>query len=121
MQADDERQAVRISAGEIGGPSAGLVFALGVIDLLTDGDLTGGSRIAATGTINPDGKVGAIGGIKQKVVSTDGEGAELFLVPNANEKEAKAKAKRIGSEMEIVGVETLQEAMDAIASYLAEH
>ena len=115
-----ERQALRISAGEIGGPSAGLVFALGAIDLLTDGDLTGGARIAATGTIDPDGKVGAIGGIKQKVVATDGEGAELFLVPKANEGDAKAKANRMGSKMKIVGVQTLREATDAIASFLRE-
>ncbi|MCR2804968.1 S16 family serine protease [Paenibacillus soyae] len=120
VQAVDERQALRISAGEIGGPSAGLVFALGAIDLLTDGDLTGGARIAATGTIDPDGKVGAIGGIKQKVVATDGEGAELFLVPKANEGDAKAKSKRMGSKMKIVGVQTLREATDAIASFLRE-
>lgn len=109
-----------IAAGEIGGPSAGLVFALGAVDLLTEGDLTGGALIAATGTITPDGKVGAIGGIKQKVVATDDNGAELFLVPKGNEEDAKAKAKRMNSSMEIAGVESLKEAMDAIASFLAQ-
>lgn len=118
VQAVEEGQALRISAGEIGGPSAGLVFTLGAIDLLTEGDLAGGARIAATGTIDPDGNVGAIGGIKQKVVATDREDAELFLVPKANEMDARAKAKRMGSKMEIVGVETLREATDAIASFL---
>ncbi|MEK3882091.1 S16 family serine protease [Paenibacillus sp. PL2-23] len=117
VQAEQEEQSLRISAREIGGPSAGLVFALAAIDLLTEGDLTGGGRIAATGTIDPSGRIGAIGGIKQKVVSTDAEGASLFLVPKANEGAAAAKARSMGSDMQIVGVETLQEAMNAVASF----
>jgi len=117
VEAINEKQRLSISAGEIGGPSAGLVFTLGAIDLLTDGDLTRGARIAATGTISPDGKVGAIGGIKQKVVSTSGEGARLFLVPKANEKDALGKAKSIKTAMKIVGVETLQDALDAINEF----
>lgn len=120
IKAESSQHELRISAGEIGGPSAGLVFALGAVDLLTDGDLTGGARIAATGTMTPGGKVGAVGGIKQKVVATDENGAELFLVPKGNEADAKAKAKRMGSSMEVVGVETLEEAMAVIASYLEQ-
>lgn len=112
----DQDKQLAIAAGEIGGPSAGLVFALGAIDLLTEGDLTGGEQIAATGTIDAGGKVGAIGGIKQKVVVTSREGAALFIVPKQNEKEAQAKAKSMESKMKIVGVETLKEAMEAIAS-----
>lgn len=113
----DSRYAVRIHAGEIGGPSAGLVFALQVIDLLTEGDLTKGARIAATGTITADGKVGAIGGVKQKVVATSEAGAELFLVPKANEKEARSKAKAMKTDMAVTGVGTLQEAIEAIAEF----
>lgn len=120
VKASNSEHELLISAGEIGGPSAGLVFALGAVDLLTEGDLTGGALIAATGTITPNGKIGAIGGIKQKVVSTDKNGAELFLVPKGNEKDAKAKAKRMGTSMKIVGVETLKEAMNAIASFLEQ-
>ncbi|WP_182914357.1 S16 family serine protease [Paenibacillus sp. 1011MAR3C5] len=117
VEATHQKQRLSISAGEIGGPSAGLVFTLGAIDLLTEGDLTQGARIAATGTISPDGKVGAIGGIKQKVVSTSGEGAELFLVPKANERDALSKSKSIKTDMKIVGVDTLQDALDAIAAF----
>lgn len=117
VEAARKEQRLTISAGEIGGPSAGLVFTLGAIDLLTEGDLTLGARIAATGTISPEGKVGAIGGIKQKVVATSGEGAELFIVPKANEKDALGKVKSMGSSMKIIGVETLQEALDAIAAF----
>ncbi|WP_165861172.1 S16 family serine protease [Paenibacillus paeoniae] len=117
VEATHKEQRLTISAGEIGGPSAGLVFTLGAIDLLTEGDLTQGARIAATGTISPEGKVGAIGGIKQKVVSTSEEGAKLFLVPKSNERDALSKAKSIKTDMKIVGVDTLQEALDAIAAF----
>ncbi|MEF2244606.1 S16 family serine protease [Paenibacillus sp. IITD108] len=106
--------AIDIKAGEIGGPSAGLVFALHAIDLLTEGDLTEGLVIAATGTINSTGQVGAIGGIKQKVVITSKQGVQLFLVPKANEKEAVAKAKSLHTAMQVVGVSTLQDAIAAI-------
>ncbi|WP_162848496.1 S16 family serine protease [Paenibacillus nanensis] len=118
IKAENRLQELHISTDEIGGPSAGLVFALGAVNLLTEGDLTGGVKIAATGTITPEGKVGVIGGIMQKVVSTDQNGAELFLVPKGNEADAKSKARKMGTSMEIVGVESLEEAMDAIASFL---
>lgn len=108
---------IAIGAGEIGGPSAGLVFALQAINLLTEEDLTGGARIAATGTITAEGRVGPIGGIRQKVVSTSAEGADLFLVPKSNEQEARSKAASLETKMIIVGVDSLQEAIEAIASY----
>jgi len=118
LEPADAGNSIKVSAGSIGGPSAGLVFALQVIDLLTSGDMTGGRRIAATGTIAPDGTVGAIGGIKQKVVITSKEGAELFLVPANNYKEAAAKAKAIGTDMEIVSVETLSDAVRQVSSFI---
>ncbi|MDQ0113032.1 S16 family serine protease [Paenibacillus harenae] len=119
LEPGDARKRLAIKAGDIGGPSAGLVFALQSIDLLTVGDLTGGSRIAATGTITPDGKVGPIGGIKQKVVITSREGAQLFLVPEGNYKEAKAKAKQLGTAMEVVGVTNLKDALGKIKQFNA--
>ncbi|WP_168122290.1 S16 family serine protease [Paenibacillus sp. HB172176] len=118
---EQTEQTISISAGEIGGPSAGLVFALAAVDLLTEGDMTAGERIAATGTITTEGRVGAIGGIKQKVVSTSEEGAQLFLVPKENEKAARKEAKAIGSSMKIVGVGSLKEAIAAIASFAETH
>ncbi|MFD0959434.1 S16 family serine protease [Paenibacillus chungangensis] len=115
--AEEASQQLAITANGIGGPSAGLVFALQGINLLTEEKLADDIRIAATGTIAPDGKVGAIGGVRQKVVSTSLQGAELFLVPKDNEREARRKSKAIGSEMKIVGISTLEEALAAIADY----
>ncbi|GKU78581.1 PDZ domain-containing protein [Paenibacillus sp. L3-i20] len=117
IKSNDKNQQLTIAAGEIGGPSAGLVFTLQAIDLLSEGDLTGGAQIAATGTIDVEGKIGAIGGIKQKVVITSQQGAELFLVPKQNEKAARAKAKAMGTKMDIVAVETLQDAINAISAH----
>ena len=79
---------VTISLGDIGGPSAGLMFALGIIDKLEPGSLTGGRFIAGTGTIDDDGVVGPIGGIQQKLIGARQRGATVFLVPAANCAEA---------------------------------
>ena len=75
---------IEISSGDVGGPSAGLMFSLGLYDLLTPDDLTAGRTIAGTGTIGPDGKVGPIGGITDKVVAAERVGASVFLVPSQN-------------------------------------
>ena len=72
---------VQISSGEIGGPSAGLMWALGLYDLLTPGDLTGGRTIAGTGQIALDGTVIPIGGIEEKLTAAADAGATVFLVP----------------------------------------
>ncbi|GAC1444796.1 MAG: PDZ domain-containing protein [Mycobacteriales bacterium] len=79
---------VTISLGDIGGPSAGLMFALGIIDKLEPGSLTDGRFIAGTGTIDDDGAVGPIGGIQQKLIGARRRGATVFLVPAANCAEA---------------------------------
>ncbi|MEV0591481.1 YlbL family protein [Nonomuraea cavernae] len=79
---------VDISVGDVGGPSAGLMFSLGIIDKLTPGQLTGGKDIAGTGTITPNGQVGAIGGIAQKMVGARKSGASVFLTPAENCDEA---------------------------------
>jgi PDZ domain-containing protein len=99
---------VKINSGDIGGPSAGLMFALSIINRLSPVDLTHGYRIAGTGTIDPDGNVGPIGGVKQKVIGARVSGARYFFVPaNENYDEAKPYAKGIT----LVPVYTLDEAI----------
>ena len=83
---------MKIDLDEIGGPSAGLMFTLGIIDKLKPEDLTGGKIIAGTGTIDDEGEVGPIGGIPQKLVGAKDAGAQLFLVPTGNCAEALRNA-----------------------------
>lgn len=104
---------VNISSGDIGGPSAGLTFALGLYDALTPGDLTQSRIIAGTGTIGLDGKVGPIGGITDKVVAAERVGATVFLVPKANM--AELKGVDTGG-MKLIPVGTFQEAVDALSA-----
>jgi PDZ domain-containing protein len=75
---------VTFATRDVGGPSAGMMFALGIYDLLTPGELTGGQAVAGTGTIDPAGRVGPIGGIAQKLVGARSAGARWFLAPQAN-------------------------------------
>jgi PDZ domain-containing protein len=72
---------ITIDSGDVGGPSAGLMWALGLYELMTPGDLTGGRTIAGTGTIDLSGNVGPIGGIRDKVVAAQHAGASIFLAP----------------------------------------
>src|SRR5258708_25160585 len=102
---------VSIALNDVGGPSAGLMFALGIYDRLTPGDLTGGHVIAGTGSIDDDGTVGPIGGIQQKLVAAKAHGATYFLVPAGNWDEAK-KAKPKG--MKLVEVHSLEEGIAAV-------
>ncbi|WP_052339180.1 PDZ domain-containing protein [Gorillibacterium massiliense] len=81
IRSDDPTKQVSIDAGEIGGPSAGLMFTLEIINQLIPEDLTKGYRIAGTGTIDKDGNVGVIGGIQYKVTAADREHAEIFFAP----------------------------------------
>jgi len=99
---------ISIEAGDVGGPSAGMMHTIAIIDALTEGELTGGRVIAGTGTIQLDGSVGSIGGIRQKVVGAEAAGAEYILVPAGNY-EAAITAER--SSIEIVSVATLDEAV----------
>ncbi|OMF37413.1 hypothetical protein BK133_04985 [Paenibacillus sp. FSL H8-0548] len=115
----DSNKTLHIAAGEIGGPSAGLVFALQSLDLLTEGDLSGGERIAATGTLTADGVVGPIGGMKQKIMIASQEGAQLFLVPAENYKSAVETVNSLKTEMVVASVSTLQEAMEQIEAFRA--
>jgi Lon-like protease len=107
---------LKIELDRIGGPSAGLMFALGIIDKLTAEDLTGGLVIAGTGTIDDVGRVGAIGGIPQKLIGAREAGAEVFLVPAANCAEAVRNSQ---PGLLLVKVATLQEALAALATLRA--
>ncbi|NIK68784.1 S16 family serine protease [Paenibacillus sp. BK720] len=114
LQPDDDSKKIMIAANDVGGPSAGLMFALQSLNLLLNEDFTRGLRIAGTGTIDKDGKVGSIGAISLKVVTAEQAGAELFLAPTDNYKEAAAKAKELRSEMKVVPVTSLGSAIAAI-------
>jgi PDZ domain-containing protein len=113
---------VRIQAGEIGGPSAGLMFSLEVLDRLLPWDLTKGYRIAGTGTITDTGEVGQIGGIRHKIVAAYREHAEIFLCPkdvrpgDDNERTAKETARRLGLKITVVPVSSLEEAVRYLES-----
>jgi len=102
---------VDINVGEVGGPSAGLMFSLGIYDKLTPGSLTGGKSIAGTGTIDPSGKVGAIGGIEQKMIGAKRAGATIFLTPAGNCADA---VRAVPEGLRLVKVETLEGAIKAL-------
>ncbi|MBB5871709.1 PDZ domain-containing protein [Allocatelliglobosispora scoriae] len=104
---------LKIHLDDVGGPSAGLMFALGIIDKLTPADLTGGKIIAGTGTIDDNGTVGPIGGIAQKLVGAKDADAAYFLTPAANCDEAKANAV---DGLTLVKVGTLDEGLDALTA-----
>ncbi|RDI68842.1 PDZ domain-containing protein [Nocardia pseudobrasiliensis] len=102
---------VTFNLADIGGPSAGLMFSLALIDKLSSGNLNGGKFIAGTGTIDPDGKVGPIGGIQYKMMAARDAGAETFLVPADNCNEAK---ERTPSGLRLVRVDTLTSAVQSL-------
>jgi Lon-like protease len=107
---------INFNLANIGGPSAGLVFSLAVIDKLTTGDLSGDRFVAGTGTINSDGKVGSIGGITHKILAAHEAGASVFLVPADNCDEAKS-AHQDG--IDLVKVNKLGDAVDALKALSA--
>ncbi|MCQ9133278.1 MULTISPECIES: PDZ domain-containing protein [Streptomyces] len=102
---------VDIKLADVGGPSAGLMFALGIYDKLTPGSLTGGTFVAGTGTIDDDGKVGPIGGIEMKTVGARSQGARYFLTPAEN---CAAAAKDTPSGLRLVKVHTIDDALGAL-------
>jgi PDZ domain-containing protein len=107
---------VKIDTGKISGPSAGLAFTLTIIDDLTPGDLTAGKKVAVTGTIEPGGAVGPIGGVEQKAVAADRAGAKLFIVPMPELKDARARA----GDMKVVGIRTLDDALTELTKFGGE-
>ena len=107
---------IGISTADIGGPSAGLAFTIAILDELTEGSLTGRGKVAATGTINEDGTVGAIGALPQKAVAVRDAGVTLFLVPSSQSDDEIERARAAaGSGVRIVPVETLSDALKALA------
>jgi len=107
---------VTIQLDDVGGPSAGTMFALGIIDTLTPGELTGGEDIAGTGTITADGQVGAIGGIRQKLYGARDAGSDFFLAPASNCNEVVG---HVPDGLQVVSVETLSDALAAVEAIAA--
>lgn len=103
----------------IGGPSAGLMFAITVYDLLTKGSLTHGQEIAGTGEIDPEGHVGPIGGVQQKIAAAQRDGARLFLVPKDNCAEAMA-ASYDADRMRLVRADTVEQAIQQIQKWATD-
>lgn len=102
---------IRFDLGQqLGGPSAGMVFALAIYDKVTPGDLLRDLHVAGTGQISPDGVVGGIGGIQQKIAAADASGATVFLVPAANCDDLAG----LTTDLKLVKVATLPEAVDAV-------
>jgi PDZ domain-containing protein len=98
---------INIETGPVSGPSAGMMFVLEILDRLLPENLTGGHRIGGTGTIALDGKVGGIGGVKQKVLAAERAGIEYFIVPAENYKEALQAA----TSLKVISVNNLEEAL----------
>ena len=109
---------VTITVGDIGGPSAGLMFALGIIDKLTPMNLTGGKFIAGTGEIEASGQVDPIGGIQQKMVAAREAGATIFLTPTANCPDTKGA---VPAGLQLVRVSTLSQAVNDLEAIKAGH
>jgi len=110
---DDIR--VKLRLADVGGPSAGLLFSLGIVDKLdgdgSGGDLTGGRTIAGTGTITPDGEVGPVGGVALKTQAARRDGATVFLVPEAECADAKAQLPK---GLRLIPVTTLEGTVEAL-------
>ncbi|WP_393078450.1 PDZ domain-containing protein [Streptomyces sp. LN704] len=102
---------IDIKLADVGGPSAGLMFALGIVDKLTPDNLTGGKFVAGTGTIDDGGTVGPIGGIEMKTVGAREKGAQYFLTPKDN---CAAAAKDTPEGLTLVKVNTIDDAMSAL-------
>ncbi|MEU0806289.1 S16 family serine protease [Streptomyces sp. NPDC005970] len=113
---------VQLRLADVGGPSAGLLFSLGIVDKLDGdgrgGDLTGGRTIAGTGTITADGKVGAVGGVALKTQAAKRDGATVFLVPRAECADAKAE---LPQGLRLIPVTTLKSAVNSLVALQSGH
>ncbi len=117
LDLNDKNVKVTLTLADVGGPSAGLLFSLGIIDKLNGdgagGDLTGGRTIAGTGTIDAAGKVGAVGGVSLKTQAARRDGATVFLVPKAECSDAKAELPK---GLRLIPVTTLKGAVNALGA-----
>ncbi|NUK55157.1 hypothetical protein HRW14_33895 [Streptomyces lunaelactis] len=115
LDEDPAKVKVNLRLADIGGPSAGLFFALGIVDKLdgdgAGGDLTGGRNVAGTGTITADGKVGAVGGVSLKTQAAKRDGASVFLVPKGECSDAQAELPK---GLRLIPVTTLKDAVDSL-------
>ncbi|NOV03211.1 SepM family pheromone-processing serine protease [Paenibacillus planticolens] len=126
VKADQTDQQVSIKAGEIGGPSAGLMFSLEIYNQLVPEDITKGYRIAGTGTIDADGTVGPIGGIQHKIIAADREKADFFFAPKdvtykdgtqiTNYSDAVQRANQIKTKMKIIEIGSMDDALKFLAA-----
>lgn len=103
---------VDVESDNVGGPSAGFMFALGILDAVTDGDLTRGYYVAGTGTIAQDGSVGAVGGAAEKALAAEQDGAQVFLVPRDDSEEARRWVKHV----QIVPIDRFEDAIHALCA-----
>lgn len=117
LNLEDEDIDVTLRLADVGGPSAGLLFSLGIVDKLngdgSGGDLTGGRVVAGTGTIDEDGTVGPVGGVPLKTQAAKRDGATVFLVPKAECADANAELPK---GLRLIPVTTLDGAVDALVS-----
>lgn len=115
LHKDPKDVKVELNLADVGGPSAGLLFSLGIVDKLdgdgSGGDLTGGRTIAGTGTITADGEVGAVGGVALKTQAARRDGATVFLVPEAECAEAQSE---LPGGLRLVPVTSLTDAVNAL-------
>lgn len=103
---------IEMDTGSIGGPSAGLMFTLEILNQLTESDLTGGRAVAGTGTMDLEGRIGRVGGIPQKVIAAEQAGVEYFFLPEGNSDQIPGKT----SSMVVVPVSDLQEVLSFLES-----
>jgi PDZ domain-containing protein len=108
---------IDVQVGNVGGPSAGQMLALAIYDKLTPGELTGGRRVAGTGTIDLDGKIGPVGGVKQKMYGARRAGHEWFLVPSEN---CEQVLGNIPDGLNVVKVSTIQDSLRAVKAIAAD-
>lgn len=102
---------VSITSGDVGGPSAGVAFGLAILDQVTEGDLLGDEPMAVTGTLELNGAVGRVGGVRQKVEAALDEGATLFIVPQGDYEIAEEAAR---GRLDVEGVETFDEVLEIL-------
>jgi PDZ domain-containing protein len=116
LQINAKPSDISISLAKTGGPSGGLAFALGIVELLTPENILRGRSVASTGTIDSDGNVGGIGGVAEKILAAHKAGADLILVPKSNCKDLAPGVANIPKGIKIVAVGTLKEAITALNS-----
>ncbi|NLC63361.1 MAG: PDZ domain-containing protein, partial [Thermoanaerobacterales bacterium] len=105
---------IRINTGNIGGPSAGSMFAMEILNQLSSKDLTKGKKVAGTGTIGLNERIGEVGGVKQKIIAANRDGAQIFFVPENNAAEAKEASK--GLSINVVPVKHLDDMLHYLES-----